>query len=104
MPLGDLYPDDAQYVADSEWMIHADQQGWIALTKDKNLVRDHRATLQASSLRLFLLPNANLTGPEMAQRVDVNLDRIIKKCLKPGPFVYALLPQALEKRWPRDTP
>jgi len=54
----------------------------------------------ASTLRVFALPNANLTGPEMAARFDANLHRILQRSRKRGPFVDVVHPSRLERRWP----
>ena len=72
----------------------------MALTKDSALVRDHAEALAASTLRVFALPNANLTGPEMARRYEANLHRIVQHARKPGPYVEVVHPDRLERRWP----
>ncbi|HWJ98277.1 MAG TPA: hypothetical protein VNQ33_08965, partial [Acidimicrobiales bacterium] len=73
--MADVYPDDGQFVADDDWIGRASAEGWIALTKDVAIIRDHGEALAASTLRVFALPSANLTGPEMAQRFGTNLHR-----------------------------
>lgn len=75
-------------------------EGWVALTKDVNIVRDHQAALRASDLRAFALSNANIAGDEMARRYAVNLHRILQRCRKPGPYVDVVHPDRVERRWP----
>lgn len=101
--MADVYPDGAdQRVADPEWIERADREGWIALTKDPSIIRDHREVLAATTLRVFAFTNANLTGAEMVERLGTNFNRILQRARKPGPYVWAITPGGLQRRWPRD--
>ena len=101
IPMVEAYPDGAdQWIGDDEWIQRASDEGWIALTKDVAIIRAHAAALDASTLRVFALNNANLTGPEMAERYRLNLNRIIQRAAKPGPYVYLVTAVGLEQRWP----
>lgn len=101
LPMAVVYPDGLdQTVGDEEWIQMASNSGWIALTKDYSIIRDHANALANSTLRVFALTKANLTGSEMAERYIVNLDRILQYARKPGPYVFAVKPVGLELRWP----
>jgi hypothetical protein len=98
----DEYPDGAdQRVADDDWIRRADEHGWIAITKDYAIIRDHVDALARTNLRVFSFNSANLTGDEMATRVETHLNRILQRARKPGPFVYVIGAEGLEHRWPR---
>jgi hypothetical protein len=44
--MADLYPCGAdQAVADDDWIADVDERGWVALTKDLNIIRDHEPAL-----------------------------------------------------------
>jgi len=97
-----VYPDGAdQRIGDETWITLAGTEGWVALTKDYQIIRDHVDALSRTSLRVFSLNNANLTGPEMAGRFDTHLNRIVQQARKPGPYIYVVASQGLERRWPR---
>lgn len=99
-PMTDVYPNGLdQRVADDEWIARAAAEGWVALTKDASIVRDHKDALAASTLRVFALNNANLTGPQMAERYRTNLNRIVMRARRPGPDVYVVTRSGLELRW-----
>lgn len=99
--MSELYPyGEDQRVGDDRWIVDVDRLGLIALTKDAAIVRAHRDALAASTLRVFALPNANLTGQEMADRFAHHINRIVQRARKPGPFVDILGPQRIERRWP----
>ena len=103
LPMADVYSGKDEGVKDEEWILRADREGWIALTKDYVIVRDHRDALSKTSLRVFALNNANLTGSEMADRVVQHLNRILRAAAKPGPYVYVIGSRSLELRWrPED--
>lgn len=75
--------------------------GWVALTRDTAIVRHHVAALRRSSLRTFALSNANLSGEQMAACFEHNLDRIVRRSRRPGPFVDVVHRERIERRWPR---
>jgi hypothetical protein len=96
----EAYPDGAdQYVGDDEWIALAAAENWIALTKDDEIRRSHSGALTKSSLRVFALNNANLTGAEMGARYTEHLHRIIRRAAMPGPYVYVVTASGLELRW-----
>lgn len=49
---------------------------------------------------MFALSNAHLTGPQMADRYDANLNRMLLRSRKPGPYLYVVNASGLELRWP----
>lgn len=96
----DVYPGGSdQNIADDEWIGEVSDRGWVALTKDTNLVRNHREALERSTLRVFALDSAQLTGPEMAERVRFHLNRILQRSRKPGPYFYVIHKNDIELRW-----
>jgi hypothetical protein len=88
-------------VRDDDWIRRADAEGWVALTKDYSIIRDHIDTLATTSLRIFSLNNANLTGPQMVKRFDLHLNRIVQRASRPGPYLYVIGSKGLERRWLR---
>jgi hypothetical protein len=101
VPMAELYPGGAdQDVADDRWIADVAARGWVALTKDARIVRDHAAALEASTLRAFALDNANIVGEAMAERFRHNLHRILQRARRPGPFVDVVHKDRLERRWP----
>ena len=71
----DLFPQDTD---DVDYLGPVGQQGWVLLTKDKNIRRNEleRAALIASGVACFALTSGNLRGPEMAQAFVTALPRI----------------------------
>lgn len=99
-PMADVYPGGLdQEIDDPTWIHDVSAVGWIALTKDSRLIRDHREALEGSSLRVFALDSSNLTGMEMAERIRGHLGRILHRAAKPGPYVYVLHHERIELRW-----
>ena len=99
--MADVYTDGRDLgLPDPEWMRRADREGWVAVSKDGEIPRDHADTLAETTLRLFLIPNANLTGAEMVDRLTRNWAAIVRRASTFGPNVYAIHPRSLVKRWP----
>lgn len=98
--MADLYPDGGdQLVGDDEWIQDVSPRGWIALTKDSNIARYHRDALSRSTLRVFSLDSAQLTGAAMEERYRHHLDGILRRSAAPGPYVYVLHTRDIELRW-----
>ncbi len=73
--MAEVYPRGTdQRIADPDWILRVDKEGWVALTKDYSVVRDHRNVLAETKLRLFVYNNANITGPEMVDRLKTNFN------------------------------
>ncbi len=100
--MADVYPDGTdQRISDPEWIKRADTEGWVALTKDPSIIRDHRDVMAETKLRVFAFNNANLTGSEMVARLEINFNRILQRSRKPGPYLWVITPDGLQRRWPK---
>jgi hypothetical protein len=100
--LAEVYGEDT-LVSDVQWIQEADAAGWVALTKDERIIRrpEEQAVLATSTLRVFAIGNQHLTGPVMADYFTANLNRIVQRSRRPGPFVDIVYPGSVERRWPR---
>ena len=97
----EMYPEgEDERVPDDDWILRAHAEEWVALTKDYSIIRDHVDTLAKTTLRVFSLNNASLTGPQMVERFDHHLNRIVQRAAKPGPYLYVVGSKGLELRWP----
>ncbi|HMC43567.1 MAG TPA: hypothetical protein VKI20_11205 [Acidimicrobiales bacterium] len=101
--MAEVYGEDLA-VSDVRWMGDADAAGWVALTKDERITRrpNEQEALAASRLRVFAIGNQHLTGPEMAQYYVTNINRILRRCRKPGPFVDVVYRDSVVRRWPKS--
>lgn len=96
----ELYPDGQdQQTGDDTWICDVSDLGYVALTKDSRLIRDHLEALHLSTLRLFTIDSARITGPAMADRVDRHLNRVLQRARKHGPYAYVLHDKRVELRW-----
>lgn len=86
-------------VIDVQWLALAGRQGWAVFAKDARIRynRAERETVSAYGVRYFCMSNRNLTGAEMARRFIANLDRITNACAAPGPFIYAVHKNRIER-------
>ena len=101
LPMVDVYTDGRDLrLPDPEWMRRADREGWVVISKDSQIPNDHADALNATTLRLFLIPNANIPGAEIVRRLMTNWDGILRRTATSGPYAYAVMPHRLEKRWP----
>jgi hypothetical protein len=86
-------------VEDVTWLAECARQGWIAFMKDERIRRRpaERLVLQSHGVRCFCITNMNLDGPAMAQRYLANLDAITAACRGPGPFMFAVHANRIER-------
>jgi hypothetical protein len=103
--LADVYGEEgAQTVSDEEWIAHAGKTGLVVLTKDE-AIRRRPAELDAvdrHEVRMFCLPNAQLRGDEQRDRFLNNIDRIVQRSTRPGPWICGVYEDHVAQVWPRD--
>jgi hypothetical protein len=102
--MAEVYPSGRdEKVKDVEWIRDVDRAGWVVLTKDECITRypEEQEALVRSTLRVFAIGNQHLTGPQMAAYYVANINRIIQRSRKRGPFVEIVYPGSVERRWPR---
>jgi PIN like domain len=93
----------AQETADATWLALAGERGWVVLCKDDH-IRRRPAELQAltdGKVRLFCLTNASLTFAEQAEWLLTNRYRIIQASRRPGPYVYGVYKNRIDRLWRR---
>lgn len=91
-----------QEVADETWIERAGTENWVVLTKDGR-IRNRRAELEAfgaANLRVFGLTTAKLRKEEQTARFVSNINRIVQRSRKPGPYIYAVYENRVERIWP----
>ena len=98
--MADLYLDGAdQFVGDDDWIRDVAHRDWVALSKDTRIASMHQSALRESTLRLFVLNHANLTGDEMAARFELHYPRIIERAEIPGPYVDVVGANSVGRLW-----
>lgn len=86
-------------VEDTEWLELAGRSNWAVFMKDTRIRynRAEKETVGRQRVRCFCLASQKLTGPEMASRFLGNLGRITAACRQPGPFIYAVYANRIER-------
>lgn len=86
-------------VEDTTWIAESAQRGWVAFMKDARIRRRpaEQEAIRHHGARCFCLANANLRSQEMAQRYLNNLAAIARASAGPGPFLYAVHANRIER-------
>ena len=86
-------------ITDEAWLELAGTNGWVVFMKDTRIRynRPEREAVRAHGVRCFCLSRQNLGGAEMAARFLDNLDAIVAACRVPGPFIYAVHQNRIER-------
>lgn len=86
-------------IVDEEWLELAGSRGWVVFMKDTRIRYNQaeRDAVKEHQVRCFYLSNQALTGADMAARFLSNLDAITEACAEPGPFIYAVHKNRIEK-------
>ena len=101
--LADVYGEQqAQDVEDQQWIALAADNDWVVLCKDDRIRRRpaERQALTEGRVRAFCLTNANLVFAQQAEYFVRNRFRIIQASRKPGPYLYGVYKDHIEKLWP----
>src|SRR5262249_40830355 len=77
----DHYPDDAQNIADDEWMAEGLERGWSLLTQDDRIVRQEAARNQS---RVVQPPRLNRTDSSRNGRISTSLAASIAGAARVG--------------------
>ena len=86
-------------VADTEWLELAGQLGWAVFMKDTRIRYNpaEREAVNQHAVRCLCLSSQSLSGAAMASRLLDNLAAITNKCGEPGPFIYAVHQNRIER-------
>lgn len=86
-------------VEDATWIEESAERGWIAFMKDERIRRRpaEREALRRSAAQCFCVANGNLKSSVMAERYLANVEAIAEACSRPGPFLYAVHADRIER-------
>ena len=101
--LADVYGEKrSQSVEDHEWLQRAGRNDWIVLTKDDRIRYRHveREAFMSANLRVFCLTTAKLNAEQQTARFVDNINRIVQRARKSGPYIYGVYEGRLERIWP----
>jgi len=88
-----------QTIQDTEWLKLVGERGWIAFTKDKNIrwLTDEKDAVIQHKVKCFCLSSGELSAQQMTDRFLTNLEKIALACQEPGPFIYNVYENKIEK-------
>lgn len=91
-------PED-ENVEDTTWLEMAGRKGWAVFMKDARIRtrRVEREAVRRFDVRCFCLTRQDLASQEMAERFLRHLRAITDACSDPGPFVYAVYENRIER-------
>ena len=97
--LDDYFP---QAVEDTDWIPIVGERGWIVLTKDVNISRNHieRMAVTQAKLYFFALVSKNLNGDAMAEALvnaSIKIQSIVRK--HPSPLIARVYRDGSVKIW-----
>jgi PIN like domain len=85
-------PDLSQSVADTDWIIDASSRREILLSKDRAIAKRplEAEAIYYSSARALVIASAQITGPEMLNRLVSNSASIERLAARSGPWVWGV--------------
>ncbi len=86
-------------IADEEWLQLSGEQGWAVFMKDTRIRYNpaEREAVKAHAVQCFCLASQSISAADMASRFLNNLDAITAACAEPGPFIYAIHANRIER-------
>jgi hypothetical protein len=101
--LADVYGEAAsQEIEDVDWINLAASRNWVVLCEDDRIRRRpaELLALTEGNVRVFCLTNRHLSFADQAAYFVDNRFRIIQRSNKPGPYLYGVYKEKLEKLCP----
>lgn len=97
--------EEAQHVSDEQWIALAGQNDWVVLTKDDAIRRRpaELAAVEQHAVKMFGLTNAGLRGDEQRERFLSNINRIVQRSNKRGPWICGVYQNRIAQIWPPKT-
>jgi hypothetical protein len=89
---------EAQRLPDVEWIPDVTGAGFVIFSKDSGLkTSPERDAVVACGARVFLLPDAQAPARHMIERYVANRFRIARRARRPGPYIFMVRPDRLER-------
>jgi hypothetical protein len=99
--LFDVYGKDAeQGTKDPEWIKDCGTRGWVALCRDKLRHPGERTTIERYGTRVFSIGRSARNADRQIDYLRANINRIVKQARKPGPYIYRVDRDRIERLWP----
>jgi predicted nuclease of predicted toxin-antitoxin system len=101
--LASVYGEErAQEISDEEWLAKAGTEEWVVFTKDDAIRRRSAelAVVQRHDVKVFCLTTANLRGDEQRDRFLTNINRIVQRSRKRGPWICGVYEDRVVRIWP----
>jgi hypothetical protein len=102
--IADYYPDDAQNVADDEWMAEGLTHGWSLLTQDERILQQQPALelLRTHGGHAFCLSSAQLIARDKANRFHTHQSAIYRIARHGDAHgFFSVQPDRVTRKWPR---
>lgn len=86
-------------VPDQVWLEYAGRAGLVVFMKDANIRRNEaeRLVVETFEVRCFCIGSQSITAEKMADRYLTNLDAIVRACAAPGPFIFTVHENRIER-------
>jgi PIN domain-containing protein len=100
--IADVFPDDAQDIADDAWIDYGLVRHWVPVCKDGRIRgrTEERHPLVVHGAVLFYLDNQQLRIAEMITRLEENRSRIEQAARRGGPAICAISADRVRRTWP----
>lgn len=93
--LADVYgPQRAERVKDPRWIRRSANEGWVGVTRDD--LRPWRGVIVEARARIFRIGRAAKNTDLQAKWIMNNINRIVQRARKPGPWMYVVRENTLE--------
>jgi hypothetical protein len=90
----------AQWVQDPRWIRRCANEQWVAITRDYLTI--WRGVICEDAVRIFRVARSAETEDEQAEYVAENMAKITRLARKPGPYVYRIDRNDVEKVFPTE--
>jgi len=101
-PLYEVYPDAEEGTEDPDWIADSAARGWIVLCRDKLRHPGERPAIERHRARVFRVARSAKNSDQQIEYIGNNIHRITQRARRPGPFIYRIDRNRIEKMWPKE--
>lgn len=98
----DEYPTTEESVRDPDWIREQTEKGRVLLTRDKLRHPGEKDAVEEAGARMFRIGRNAKNAEEQARYLGNNINRIEQRSRRPGPYIYRVDENGIERTFPQE--
>lgn len=101
-PMFEVYPKTEQSEQDPDWIREQTEAGRVLICRDQLRHPGEKEAVLEHGARMFRVARSAKNGVEQGDYLSNNINRIVQRARKPGPYIYRVDRNGIEKVFPKE--